>query len=82
MVTVVSATGIKKGWWVTKPSPYAVVVLNQRDIGRTRVLSKTLNPVWNEPKESFSVRARGNKDACSVVVQLWDAVGGNAWFCF
>lgn len=55
-----------------KSDPFAVILLNRREIGRTRTLYKTLDPVWSEPREAFAVRVAGNKDRCSLVVQLWD----------
>lgn len=52
--------------------PYAVVLVNRQEIGRTRTLLKTQNPVWSEPKETFPLRLSGRTDDHKVVVQLWD----------
>lgn len=52
--------------------PYAVVLVNDREIGRTRTLFRTRNPVWREPKETFPLRVSGGTDDRDVVVQLWD----------
>lgn len=76
---MVSAKGLAKADVFGKSDPFAVVLLNRREIGRTRTLFKTLDPCWSEPRETFSVRLAGNRARCSLVVQLWDEdLGG--WF--
>lgn len=72
MLTVLSAKGLAKADVFGKSDPFAIVLLNRREIGRTRTLAKTLDPCWIEPRETFPVRVAGNKARCSMVVQLWD----------
>lgn len=71
-LTIVSASGLAKADVFGKSDPFAVVLLNRREVGRTRTLFKTLDPCWSEPSETFSMRLVGSRAQCSVVVQLWD----------
>ncbi|CAM9159670.1 unnamed protein product, partial [Sphacelaria rigidula] len=71
-VTILSAAGLVKADMIGTSDPYAVVLLNGSEIGRTRTMFNTLNPVWSEPKETFPVDMAGGEDQCNVVVQLWD----------
>lgn len=71
-MTVLSAKGLAKADVFGKSDPFAIVLLNRREVGRTRTLFKTLDPRWTEPRETFPLRIVGNKDRCSVAVQLWD----------
>lgn len=72
LLTVLSAKGLAKADLCGNSDPFAVVLLNRQEIGRTRTMFKTNNPVWSNPRETFPVRVRGNKTRCSIVVQLWD----------
>lgn len=71
-LTVLSAKGLAKADVFGKSDPFAIVLLNRREVGRTRTLFKTLDPCWSEPRETFPLRVVGNRDRCSVAVQLWD----------
>lgn len=71
-LTIVSATGLTKADYIGSSDPYAVVLVNRREIGRTRTLFKTQNPEWSDPQETFPLRLSGGADNCDVVVQLWD----------
>lgn len=71
-LTVLSASGLAKADVFGKSDPFAIVLLNRREVGRTRTLFKTLDPCWSEPRETFPLRIVGNRDRCSVAVQLWD----------
>lgn len=79
-LTVLSAEDLAKADVFGKSDPYAVVLLNRREVGRTRTLFKTLNPCWSDPTETFVLRVAGNKSRCSVVVQLWDEDRGGSVF--
>lgn len=72
LLTVLSAKGLAKADVFGKSDPFAVVLLNRREVGHTRTLFKTLDPCWSEPRETFPLRIVGNRDRCSVAVQLWD----------
>ena len=77
-LTVLSASGLAKTDVFGKSDPFAMVLVNRRELGHTRTLFKTLDPCWVEPKETFRVHVAGNKARCSVVVQLWDEdLGGS-----
>lgn len=65
-----SATGLSKADVIGSSDPYAVVLLNGEEVGRTCTLFRTQNPVWGEPP--FPLCVAGGMDRCSVVVQLWD----------
>ncbi|CAM9159745.1 unnamed protein product, partial [Sphacelaria rigidula] len=71
-LTILSATGLAKADVIGLSDPYAVVLVNRHEIGRTRTLLRTRNPVWSEPKETFPLRLSGRTDGHKVVVQLWD----------
>ncbi|CAM9159833.1 unnamed protein product, partial [Sphacelaria rigidula] len=71
-LTIRSATGLVKADLIGSSDPYAVVLVNRREVGRTRTLYKTQNPVWTEPEEVFPLLVSGNANGCNVVVQLWD----------
>lgn len=71
-LTVLSAKGLAKADVFGKSDPFAIVLLNRREVGRTRTLFKTLDPCWSEPRETFPLNIVGNRDRCSVAVQLWD----------
>ncbi|CAM9494653.1 unnamed protein product, partial [Sphacelaria rigidula] len=71
-LTIVSAANLAKADVLGSTDPYAMVLVNRREIGRTRTLSHTQNPVWREPRETFPLTLSGNPDDCDVVVQLWD----------
>lgn len=69
---MLSAEGLAKADVFGKSDPFAVVLLNRREVGRTRTLFKTLDPCWVEPTEVFPLRFAGNKERCKVMVQMWD----------
>lgn len=71
-MTILSASGLVKTDMIGSSDPYAVVLLNGNEIGRTRTQFNTRNPVWSEPKETFPVDMAGGEDQSNVVVQLWD----------
>lgn len=71
-LTILSATGLIKADIIGSSDPYAVVLVKGREVGRTRTLFRTRDPVWSEPKETFPLRVTGSTDDCDVVVQLWD----------
>lgn len=77
-LTILSATGLYKADVIGSSDPYAVVLVNRREIGRTRTLFKTQNPVWSDPKEIFPLRVSGNPYNYQVMVQLWDEDLGEA----
>lgn len=73
LLSVLSATGLAKTRWFGKAAPYAVVLVNRHEIGRTRTIFKTQNPIWDEPRETFAVRVTGKGgEDCHVAVQLFD----------
>lgn len=72
LLTVLSAKGLAKADVFGKSDPFAVVLLNRREVGRTRTLFKTLDPSWVDPEEIFPLSITGNKERCNVVVQVWD----------
>lgn len=80
MLTILSAKGLAKADVFGKSDPFGMVLVNRREIGRTRTLFKTLDPCWSEPRETFSLRVAGNR--CNVIVQLWDEDLGEwyGWF--
>lgn len=71
-LTILSAADLSKADVLGSTDPYAVVLVNRSEIGRTRTLSSTQNPVWSEPQETFLLTLSDNPDDCDVVVQLWD----------
>lgn len=71
-LTIVSASGLAKADTFGSADPYAMVLVNSREIGHTRTLYKTQNPVWSAPAETLPLRVVGSTNDCDVVVQLWD----------
>lgn len=69
---MLSAKGLAKADVFGKSDPFAMVLVNRREVGRTRTLFKTLDPCWSEPREAFPLQLSGNRGRCNVVVQLWD----------
>ncbi|CAN0024574.1 unnamed protein product, partial [Choristocarpus tenellus] len=71
-LTVCSASGLAKADVFGSSDPFAVVIVNKREIGRTRTLFKTREPVWDEPQETFTLNLVGDKTRSRVAVELWD----------
>ncbi|CAM9268105.1 unnamed protein product, partial [Discosporangium mesarthrocarpum] len=71
-VTVISASNLARADVFGSSDPFAVVSLNGREVGRTRTLYKTLEPVWSDPSENFPLPMVGDKRRCRVTVELWD----------
>ncbi|CAN0009538.1 unnamed protein product, partial [Choristocarpus tenellus] len=55
-VVVTRASGLAKADHWGKFDPYVVLIVNGKEVGRTRVLSKTLEPIWSDPEEIFEVK--------------------------
>lgn len=72
LLTVLSAKGLAQADVFGKSDPFAVVLLNRREVGRTRTMFKTLDPDWTDPSETFPVKVAGNRTRCKLVVQVWD----------
>lgn len=71
-LAVVSARGLAKADIFGESDPYAVVLLNSQEVGRTRTMFKTLEPSWTDPEEAFTLRLARNSSSCDVVVEIWD----------
>lgn len=80
VLTVLSAKGLAKADVFGKSDPFAMVLVNRREVGRTRTLFKTLDPCWSDPRESFPLLIAGSRS--SVIIQLWDEDLGEDGFRF
>jgi Ca2+-dependent lipid-binding protein len=71
-LTVVEANGLAKVDAFGFADPYVKIRFNNRFVGKTEVIKRTLNPVWD--KEEFELRLPSNVDFADSVLylELWD----------
>jgi Ca2+-dependent lipid-binding protein len=73
-LTVLEAHGLAKADLLGKSDPFCIVKWEGKEVGRTKVLPKTLDPVWGEDG-SFSVEQTGNAMDGLLTLELWDMNG-------
>lgn len=79
-----SASGLKKADFFGKSDPYVVFSVNDKVIGQSKTLKKTLQPKWDEKKD-FVVYSREPLSFLSTPTNVriqfevfdWDLVGDN-----
>jgi Ca2+-dependent lipid-binding protein len=70
VVDIHSAKGLARADLFGKSDPFCVLKWNAKEIGRTEVSYKTLDPVWKD--EHFEFMASGDAVTSNLVIEVWD----------
>jgi len=78
LLQVHKAEGLSKADLFGKSDPFCILKWRQKEIGRTKVIYKTLDPVWDGERFEIQMDEDPKSDApCELVIEVWDmdAVG-------